>query len=448
MAFPAVMEWEFRATGGSNNNGGAFRAGAPGIDRSQQDSPHIVYTDLVIDAVDNTKVSSAANPFTTNETGNVINVTSGTGFTLGRYHIVSQTGGVATLDRAVGTVGSTGGNANLGGALALLTDALLEDTVVFVAGQTLWIKDDGTMTLTGNIDLLNDGTIGNPFFVIGYNTTHGDYPLGGDRPIIAAGANDTQFGDNWILLNLDVTTTSNDGLLVGTGGQIINCKSFNSSGSSDRTASSLNRRAAVIGCELVCTNGRGVEFANFTLAQTVDHCYIHDSVVGAWVGTSTEELSINNCIIDTCTTGFLLSTTGLNGFNIYNCTIYNCTTGINLSDAWHCNVQNNILDANGTGISQSAERKSNVYLNNCFDNTIDRTNVTEGYNEVSGDPGLNDPANADFTLTSGSNCIGAAIQNGTNTGAVGEYNNNIGVDQTNPDAAGGGGLLNNARLIS
>lgn len=68
------------------------------------------YTDLVIDGVTNTKVTSAARPFTAADVNNYINVANGvSGFTAGRYQIASVLAGAATLSAAVGTIGSTGG---------------------------------------------------------------------------------------------------------------------------------------------------------------------------------------------------------------------------------------------------------------------------------------------------------------------------------------------------
>ncbi len=71
------------------------------------------YTDLVIDGALNTKVSSAARPLTAADVGKYLNVTGGTGFTEQRVKILSVLAGVATCDKALGTVGSTGGSADL-----------------------------------------------------------------------------------------------------------------------------------------------------------------------------------------------------------------------------------------------------------------------------------------------------------------------------------------------
>lgn len=71
---------------------------------------HLYGTDLVIDASDNTKVSSASRgSFVSGDIGYQLVITAGTGFTRGRYEITAVSGGKAVLNAACGTVGSTGG---------------------------------------------------------------------------------------------------------------------------------------------------------------------------------------------------------------------------------------------------------------------------------------------------------------------------------------------------
>lgn len=71
-----------------------------------------VYTDLVIDAADLTKVTSAGHPFSSADVNKTLNITSGTNFTVSNPYIVSVSGVVATLSAAAGTtLGATGGHA-------------------------------------------------------------------------------------------------------------------------------------------------------------------------------------------------------------------------------------------------------------------------------------------------------------------------------------------------
>ena len=98
MALAAAIVWEVRGGAGNDNNGGGFKTGASGTDRSQQDAAHISRTDLVI-GVDTATITSVATPFTSAEIGNLIQITAGTGFTVGFYEITAVAATVATVDR-------------------------------------------------------------------------------------------------------------------------------------------------------------------------------------------------------------------------------------------------------------------------------------------------------------------------------------------------------------
>jgi hypothetical protein len=183
MAFSAGLAWDVRTTG-DNSNGGGFNVNASGTDYSQQDSPQVTYTDLVIDASVNTKLTSAANPFTSAHVGNVINITSGTGFTVQRVEILSVAAGVATCDKSCGTLSSTGGNGKLGGGLQTIAT-----TTTYMNNATnamvTYIKS-GTYTLTTKITVQPGNQ--QPEAYIGYQTTHGDL---GTPPLITTATNST-----------------------------------------------------------------------------------------------------------------------------------------------------------------------------------------------------------------------------------------------------------------
>ncbi len=124
-ALPSSTVFEVHQAG-NDTNGGCFITGSSGTDFSQQNAAQVAYTDLVIDPVTNTNITSVGNPFGATDVGNCIRITGGTGFTTGLYYVVSVTTLVATLDRAVGTTSSTGGTGNLGGALATLTQLVAD----------------------------------------------------------------------------------------------------------------------------------------------------------------------------------------------------------------------------------------------------------------------------------------------------------------------------------
>lgn len=174
MALAVGTHWDVRTTG-DDTNGGSFNTAAAGTDYSQQDSPQVTYTDLVI-GVTNTQLTSATTAFTSAHRGNTINITSGTGFTVGRYQVVSVASGVATMDRAVGTASSTGGNGKLGGAMATYGAAM----AAIVNSNVVHLKS-GTYTLTSTATT----TAAGGFAVIGFTSSHYD----GGKPTITTATN-------------------------------------------------------------------------------------------------------------------------------------------------------------------------------------------------------------------------------------------------------------------
>lgn len=93
------------------------------------------YYDLVIDAVTNTKVTSATRPFDSDDAGGVLVVQGGTGFTAGTYNISSVAGNVATLSAAVGTTGSTGGYGYLEAVNSTSKRVILADGLTYAHGD-------------------------------------------------------------------------------------------------------------------------------------------------------------------------------------------------------------------------------------------------------------------------------------------------------------------------
>lgn len=170
-----TLNWDVRTTG-NNNNGGAFLSTGTGTDFSQQGAAQQAYTDLVI-GTPNTTITSVLHPFDATTPGNIINITGGTGFTVGRFLVLSVAGAVATLDRAAGTIASLGGTANLGGALATIAQA----NSLLKSGNIVYMKS-GTYTQTAT----NTITLSSTW--IGFNATHTDR---GTKPLITTATNST-----------------------------------------------------------------------------------------------------------------------------------------------------------------------------------------------------------------------------------------------------------------
>ena len=206
MGFNTATEWDVRTTG-SDANGGGFQVGSTGTDRSQSDAAYQAYTDLVIDHTTNTKITSAAHPFDATSVGNIINITAGTGFTVQRVQIVSEAAGVATCDKAVGTIDSTGGTGNLGGSLATVGAA----TALAVSLNRVHVKA-GTYTLTVKISLSTSDAYS--MEISGYETSHDDR---GTKPLITTATNSTRICDftgagttrgAWHFVNLSLSNTA------------------------------------------------------------------------------------------------------------------------------------------------------------------------------------------------------------------------------------------------
>lgn len=161
--------WNVR-TAGDNTNGGCHITGSTGTDFSLQDAAQFSYTDLV--AVTTTTITSAAFPFDSTIPGNCFHIASGTGWTVGWYYCVSVTTVTCTVDRAVATMGSTGGTGKLGGALA--TPLQCSTNMPLSAASTCNVKADGTYSIASMITVDFSGSnVGNAVLA-GYTTTPGD----------------------------------------------------------------------------------------------------------------------------------------------------------------------------------------------------------------------------------------------------------------------------------
>lgn len=179
-ALPYQMQWDVRSGGSDTNNSGGFYSlgSSCGTDYSQQNSPQISYTDLVVGAT-TTNYTSVLNAVTSAVTCNTLHVVSGAGCTTGTFYISSETGGTpnfATVDRSLGTAASVC-TAYLGGGFATIAHAFAVNSGAL---DTVWVKTATTTLTTGLCNATNQsscGTTGNwitSIAVSGYDSTHGD----------------------------------------------------------------------------------------------------------------------------------------------------------------------------------------------------------------------------------------------------------------------------------
>ena len=381
MAIDSASVWEIRS-GGTATGAGGFVTGGGGTDRTQQDAVHSTRTDLVIgSAGSEDELTSAGDAFAADDVGNFVNVTAGTGFTPGRYEILSQAAGVATMDRNVGTADSTGGSGVLGGAMTFI-DVNMDD---IIAGNIVHIQSDATHTPGASVTPSTSGSSASMVEVYGYNVTRQDQPVKADMPLIAMAANILLFPTFWAIHNIKVTTTEADGFKSGNSCRFVQCNAFNSSGTSNRSAFELGTLAKVIDSEGESTNGVACRIGNsaFTTGN-----YFHDSITGC-IGTFTTMASTTHIfnIFDRCSTAGLNFGSGTTTIARYNL-FYKCGDGITATSAPQCAIENNNFVDNTVGIDWTGGHlDSNRFDFNNFDsNTADVTNAA--------DVGLNDTAAA------------------------------------------------------
>ncbi len=306
MPISPTAVWEVRTTG-SDANGGAFRAGATGIDYSQQNTPQVIFSDLVI-GTNTTELTSAANPFTAAHVGNVINVTASTGFAAGRYEIMSVSAGVATMDRPVASVvntPATGGSGRLGGCLLTLpalTSAMAASNRAFVRA--------GNYPITATALFVASHTpsaAAPPTTVSGYYQTRGDlYPGSPDnanRPtltvnaaiasvisgvtssglliqnlqLVAGSSNSSSFiilGTNSAVVNVRMSGFSGRGIsAAGSGGRVQHCEFVNGTAASGSAAiHGTNTNLTVFNSHVRNCSGGGMFFGG--VGAVVDACVV------------------------------------------------------------------------------------------------------------------------------------------------------------------------------
>lgn len=449
MAFLSPMAWEVRTTG-SDNNGGGFDAtsGTPGTDYSQQTSPQVAYTDLVIDPTTNTNCTSVATPFTSAHVGNVLNITAGTGFTVQRVQIISVAAGIATCDKSLGTLSSINGVANLGGCLATATRA----AALVVAGNKVWFKATATYTQSTTVTFSTSGSSGLPVILEGYTTTRGD---GGMATIQLTASSIIGFsvtGSQYRVLNFifdgNSQTTSRGVSMDGNTSLIKNCKAMNC------TASGFRLQTATVEAQncwaTACTSAPFQTVAAVTLID----CAATANSAAAFQLTTNRAVCIR-CIAANNTgassDGFQNSATL--GAILINCVSYNngrdgfrCTTSNGMDGA---SIRNCIFVSNaGYGINSATTAfvgasSLDLDYNAFYNNTSGaRNQVPTGAHDValSGDPFTNG-ASADFSLdntaSEGAACRAAGFPGALQAGGTGYLD--IGALQ-HADPAGGGGL--------
>jgi hypothetical protein len=382
-AIDATTVWEVRVDG-AQTNGGGYANLDPGtsVDYSQQAAAQLARTNLASDGA-GTGISSATGGFTAAMVGNVMYITGGDGFTTGWYQITAYTdANNITIDRTAGA-SKTGGTGNVGGAFKIggtldndWWDALANGNIAYVKSGEYTVGE--TMSSSGG----SAGTRPLPIRIVGYDTARATRPTADNRPLLTCAAYYLQPGSFWILENLRGTGTGVYVFYGGTNTVCINCKATNTSGTAGRVAF---YGVCAIGCEGISTNGDA-----FGSGRAIS-CYAHDSRV-CYAGTPAYY-----SIADTGSTyGFETPSA------VIGCVAYGCGTGVYTSTNGS-SVVNTIISGCTTGVDGSAADQMSVLVNCTLYNTTDLAANVAGIQQVDcqfADPGLNDPANGDFSITS------------------------------------------------
>ncbi len=344
--------------------------------------------------VTTTTFTSVLKPVGKNFVGNIINVTSGTGFTVQRVAVVSTSGTVATCDKSLGTTASTGGNGNLGGSLLTIATA----NGLTVASNTMHIKA-GTYTHTAVVTIAVSTVSW-----VGYNTAHYD---GGTKPLITTATNNT------VLIN---TGTSNGGTQIFQNLSLSNTAGTRASGIWQLTQGttqywifndcvfdgfirgidSSNGTPADVGfirinrCEIKNCTTYGFDSNSSGISSLqIRGSYFHGNAVHVNTGGSSPRASIIRSIFAGSTGAALVLN---NPFvEVEECTIANNTGGAVLlsSGATTFSLQNNIIYGNGSAITGA--------VNNAF-----TASAAAGRNNAFGSTGVNTNwkgSPGDITLT-------------------------------------------------
>ena len=392
---PATAVFEFRATGNADN-GGIFDSANPGgngVDYTLQDAAQLAPTDLAMVAGTQT-LTSATGGFTAAMENNWIRISSGTHFTLGRRKLVTyvDTNTFTICSDATDGTNATAGVGNVGGAISIPKDGLLESAK---PGNIIYIKGSDTFTFTELIAIAQAGTAQLPIRLIGYNTTRGDTPTGANRPTFAMADYSFTSGLYWSVENIIFTTTSATAVTLSGVMGARNCKVTQSSGSDRNAIRIASAYTMVMDCEASSAAGDAINITGGYSSQRILWCYLHDSVSGITTpGTNCHAMIIMGNVIEAC------SASGIDGgrayaHNIINNTIDTTVTGIGDVGAsvtyggWV--IFNNIISNMSTiSIDGYIEELSQIInYNDLYNNTADYTprdndnDVDPGYTSAS-----------------------------------------------------------------
>ncbi len=427
MALPPTTVWEINAaaTGGANVNGGGFDSAKIGVgtDYSQQTGSQ--YNDTNLAATSATTgapvITSASHNFVTADEGNIINITAGTNWTVGRYMIVSTAANAATLDRACASVASpTLGTFRVGGALSLGSsdDAIFE---TFVAGNIAYVKS-GTYTLGGTVTIAKAGTATNQIVVQGYQASRTDKPVGANAPTFVCGSVTFSTGVSWSWNNINFSGTGTSVVQSAANCYYMYVGFLNTSTTVDRVALNISSAADnfVYRCDAQSYRGRAIARASGT--TVVDSCYIHDSDIGIRGANNSSYIYTNNIFRNFVTAAVVETTSAVNQIISRN-TFVGCNqtaTAISITNGSVCQkIYGNVFYNFSKGVDNGTTTATGTIddYNDYYSNGTDVTAWPKGPNDIATTPGYT--AISDVTGTNGTTSGSVITSSGKDFTALG-----------------------------
>ena len=349
---------------------------------------------------------TGAERFTGSIIGNIINITSGTNATVGRYQITSVQAGVnMTIDRdCAGTGNMSDASGYLGGSVSSL------ETIysLIVAGNTIFFQNTGHEDSIAASRMITAGNIGFPVIYEGYNLVRGDLyaeSWAGSHndagfldtsgfPVLNTGAYSLTVGTQVIIRCMSILSAFNGASLVTTSSshlyRVLSTNSFNGAAA---IAASLVTRTCAEDCEFRTTGAvSGVAVSGTASAILID-CRITSTANSGFSCNS--NFSIINCLFYDIVAGqtAIISSAANMSVMVCGCTFDSCGTCISAPNLAQTNpqyvIRNNMATNCGNLFSNLRTATQDLWVITSTNRSLDNTN---NYVGCIGDLGTKDIA--------------------------------------------------------
>ena len=405
MALANTTVWEMRANGDATNGGGFYdRDPGTSVDYSQQDAAELSLTDLACVAA-STTLTSATGGFTAAMAGNIVYIASGTNALVGWYEITAYSDtNTVTIDRTCASGGDmSAASGKVGGAYAFggsNEDSYIENCWCAGVASVVWIANDGTHTLSQTVSLpfiSNKGVS-----VYGYNTSRGDDPTGDNRPLLAMQT--YSWTANYLSMYMSgVRITGSANYLLSfmlTTSILYNCK-ITHTGLHSAVAST----AFLLNCHIISSSNHAW-YGAINACGFVSGCLIEQtSRLASSIGLREVE-GITGCIVRGFTTGVRGKQNG--GSVIEGCVLYDNTNSVLVATNYSIIIRNSISHTGTNFLTGESNAGAKAVVDHCCvynitnDEAANFTGTQYAINKVTSDPGLTEPANGDFSISTSS----------------------------------------------